>query len=333
MFNPIEQRDKARAFFVRAAKAEDAGEPLKSLEIATNEDSMQAVQASQVFGMIRVDDVSDEISVTTAGRMFAGLRLADAPDLGTDRVNELRGDMRESELMARYVEGKIAGAERLIKNGSDPEKMRWLTRVLIELANEIRQDFHVPTVLIFGRVIPYNQDNETGIKHAANLALFFSDVHERNRRAGWWTDLETGEPKKRSVGELFMLFITEIAEAYEAYVRNQSDDKLPHYPGLGVELGDLGIRLADFAGAAMGGYLVEYSGVRNPGDELFEEVLAIASRYEKIRKTPEAIGDPEQGQPLPPMDIPAMIDEKLAYNAKRADHKIENRLKDDGKKT
>jgi len=333
MFNPIEQRDKARAFFVRAAKTEDAGEPLKSLEIATDEDSIQAIQASQVFGMIRVDDVKDTISVTTAGRMFAGMRVADAPDLGTERVNEFKGDVRESELAARYVEQKIAGAERLIKNGSDPDQLRWLCRILAELVNEFRQGFHIPLVMISGRVVPYNEDNDTGIKHASNLALFFSDVHERNRRAGWWTDLETGEPKKRNVGELLMLFVTEIVEAYTAYIENAPDDKLPAYPGLGVEIGDLAIRMADFAGAAMGGYLVEYSGVRNPGEDLFEEIIEIALRYEKIRKTPEAVGEDERGQHIPPMDIPAMIDDKLAYNAKRADHKIENRLEADGKKT
>lgn len=333
MFNPIEQRDKARAFFVRAAKAEDAGEPLKSLEVATNEDSMQALQASQVFGMIRVDDTSDEISVTVSGRMFAGMKVSDTPDLGTEKVRELRGDTRESELAARYVEYKIAGAERLIKQGSDPDRLRWLTRVFVELANEFRQDFHIPEIIEAGRIVPYNDDNDTGVKHASGLASFFADVHERNRRAGWWTDLDTGEPKLRNVGELLMLFVTEIWEAYEAYVEGSPDDKLPDYPGLGVELGDLAIRLADFAGAAMGGHLPAYSGAANPGERLLHEVGRIAERYEAIRKTPQAMGNPETGQPMPPMDIAIMIDAKLAFNAKRADHKIENRLKDDGKKT
>lgn len=333
MFNPTQMRDRYRAFLVRAAKAEDANEPLKSLDIAAADGGIEPINNLQAFGMIHVDDTEDTISVTTAGRMFAGLRVGDTPDLGTERINELKGDLRESELAARYVEGKIAGAERLIKNGSDPDQLRWLARVLAELANELRQDYHVPTILISGRVVPYNEDNETGIKHAPNMALFFSDVHERNRRAGWWTDLETGEAKKRNVGELLMLFVTEIVEAYVAYIENAQDDKLTDYPGLGVEIGDLAIRLADFAGAAMGGHLVAYSGVRNPGEELFEQVVEIALRYEKIRKTPDAIGELERGEPLPAMDIPAMIDAKLAFNAKRADHKIENRLKADGKKT
>jgi hypothetical protein len=33
------------------------------------------------------------------------------------------------------------------------------------------------------------------------------------------------------------------------------------------------------------------------------------------------------------MDIALMTDEKLAFNAVREDHKIENRLKEDGKRT
>jgi hypothetical protein len=45
------------------------------------------------------------------------------------------------------------------------------------------------------------------------------------------------------------------------------------------------------------------------------------------------VGDPEKGAFLPPMDVGEMIDAKLAFNASREDHKVENRLKADGKKT
>lgn len=34
-----------------------------------------------------------------------------------------------------------------------------------------------------------------------------------------------------------------------------------------------------------------------------------------------------------PMDVAVMVDAKLAFNATREDHKIENRLKEDGKRT
>jgi len=175
---------------------------------------------------------------------------------------------------------------------------------------------------------------EQPIDVARALREFYVDCHARNVKAGWWNDLSNGEPKKRSVGELFMLFVTEIAEAYDAYARgNIADDKLPQYPGLGVEIADLQIRLGDFCGALLAGSIVEHSGTFNPGDEMFKEVAAIAARYEAIRKTPEAKGATEMGEPLEPMDVAVMVIDKLAFNAQRADHKPENRMKEGGKQT
>lgn len=167
----------------------------------------------------------------------------------------------------------------------------------------------------------------------AGLAKFYDDVHAANVRAGWWTDIETGLPKKRNVGEMFALIVTELAEAFRAYVNGDLDDKLPLFPGLGVELGDVQIRLADFMGALRAGRIVEHSNTYNPGENHFFSMSEIANGYEAIRKTPDAVGDAETGAYLPVMDPVVMIAEKLAFNAKREDHKIENRLKDDGKRT
>ena len=75
------------------------------------------------------------------------------------------------------------------------------------------------------------------------------------------------------------------------------------------------------------------SGAPNPGAEMFQEIVQIANRYESIRKTPHAKGEPETGNFLPPMDVAVMVDAKLAFNAKREDHKIENRMKPGGKLT
>lgn len=169
---------------------------------------------------------------------------------------------------------------------------------------------------------------------AQSLTAFYEDVHARNVKAGWWTNIDTGEPLKRNVGEMFMLMVTELAEAYEAYVLSLQDDKLPQHHGLGVELGDLEIRIADFAGGLMAGKVVEYDpGSHNPGASMFMEVVEIAKRYEAIRKTPAAKGDTECGEFIAPQHVPTMIVDKLAFNATRADHKIENRLKADGKRT
>lgn len=100
---------------------------------------------------------------------------------------------------------------------------------------------------------------------------------------GWWTDIQTGLPKDRNDGEMFMLMVSEIGEAMEGHRKNKMDEHLPHRKSAEVELADLFIRAADYCG----------------------------------------------GRGL---DLAGAIVEKLAYNAQRADHKIENRLLDDGKK-
>lgn len=258
----------------------------------------------------------------------------EAARIDTPKIAEVTGNISETELAARYMEAKALGARAFAERIPRlTEAYDIVAQAFTAAAGDFRTGLHLPTVMIEGRVIRYNEDNSTGIKHADALRTFFTDVHQRNVRAGWWHDLYTGEPKKRSVGELFMLFVTEIAEAYLAWVENANDDKLTHHPGIGVELGDLGIRFADFCGALAEGKIVMDSSVRNPGDAMFKEVVEIALRYEAIRKTPEALGDPEAGEFIPAMDVAIMIDEKLAFNASREDHKIENRLADGGKKT
>lgn len=171
-------------------------------------------------------------------------------------------------------------------------------------------------------------------QHAASLRAFYADVHARNVKAGWWTNIDTGEPLKRSVGEMFMLFVTELAEAYEAYLTGDHDDKLPQYPGLGVELGDLEIRLADFCGGLAAGRVIAHDpDVSNPGASMFAEIVKIAKQYEAIRKTPAAKGDAEIGDFLEPQDVAVMVVDKMTFNATRADHQIANRLLADGKRT
>ena len=101
--------------------------------------------------------------------------------------------------------------------------------------------------------------------------------------AGWWTDINTGQPLDRNVGELLCLIHSEISEAMEGHRKSLMDDKLPHRPMIEVELADAVIRIADLAG--------------------------------KLN-----------------LDVGGAIAEKMAFNAIRPDHKIENRVKADGKK-
>lgn len=72
-------------------------------------------------------------------------------------------------------------------------------------------------------------------------------VHLRNMK--WWQNPETKEPIQRNVGELLMLSVSELAEGMEAHRKGLNDDKLPHRPGLEVEIADCIIRLMDLSGA------------------------------------------------------------------------------------
>jgi hypothetical protein len=115
------------------------------------------------------------------------------------------------------------------------------------------------------------------------LDFFCYRIHAGNVRAGWWTDLETGEPKDRNFGELIALVHSEISEGLEGHRKNLMDNHLPQYPMWWVEMADAFIRIADMCGA----------------DEV-------------------PLGE--------------VVQAKLAYNAQRKDHKIENRRADGGVK-
>jgi hypothetical protein len=70
-------------------------------------------------------------------------------------------------------------------------------------------------------------------------------VHKRNKK--WWTNIETGEPIIRNVGELLMLSVSELSEAMEGHRKNLMDDKLTNRPMFEVEIADCMIRLMDLS--------------------------------------------------------------------------------------
>jgi len=108
-------------------------------------------------------------------------------------------------------------------------------------------------------------------------------INESCVDAGWYSDLETGEPIKRNFGEVISLMHSELSEALEGWRKNLTDDHLPNRKNVEVELADCVIRIFDTAHA--------------------------------------------EG-----LDIGGAMAEKFAYNQTRADHKLENRKKEGGKK-
>lgn len=83
------------------------------------------------------------------------------------------------------------------------------------------------------------------------ITALADEIHADNVRAGWWTDLKTGEDLhgKRNVGELLCLIHSEVSEAMEGHRKRLMDDKLHHRPMLRAELIDAMIRIFDLLGS------------------------------------------------------------------------------------
>lgn len=195
------------------------------------------------------------------------------------------------------------------------------------------------------------------------IRLLTDEIHAANRAAGWWTDLQTGEPLERNVGEVLMLITSELAEAWTGARGYKMDDHLPQYPMLAVELADTLIRIFDTAGGF--GYRLDEAAVevlRNRA--MFEDrlppahptislslldiICMVASAMEGHRKDRADERLPQfkaievelacvvlriMAWPAPiGRDLPAVVAAKRAYNAQRADHKPENRRAAGGKR-
>lgn len=165
--------------------------------------------------------------------------------------------------------------------------------------------------------------------------------HEASVRGGWWHDILTGEPLERNKGELLSLVHTEISEAYVATVLDRMDDKLPHRQGGEVELADTAIRLADYAGGHNYSVEVVAPGMGAIGNDRWAYLhLTVSEIVEAERKgqtfkaescLSTAWASVFGVAAVHNFNVLAAIEEKMAYNATRADHKPENRAKPDGK--
>jgi len=169
-----------------------------------------------------------------------------------------------------------------------------------------------------------------------NLNVLAKGVHDLN--SAWWHDIHTGEPIERSLPELLMLVITELAEACEGVRKGIMDDKLPHRSAEEVEMADAYIRLLDLSG----GFkleLVEYFTDLNKGlaDRKLERIFAIVgvlcgATLDTSHRVSKALSLIESYCNDYSLALKPAMWEKIEYNLQRADHKPENRRMEGGKK-
>jgi len=159
---------------------------------------------------------------------------------------------------------------------------------------------------------------------------------------GWWTDLKTDRPLQRDWMEACLLIVTEIAEATEGLRKNLMDDKLPHRPMVEVELADAIIRLCDMAGGF--GFQIWLTDV---SEYIFPKVYSKTAKLMLMTRSVSSLSVCEEDlrkvfstQLIQfvfafckeyDYDIVGAIQEKHEFNKTRADHKLENRKKENGK--
>lgn len=188
------------------------------------------------------------------------------------------------------------------------------------------------------------------------LGALFAQINADNVKAGWWTNPITGAAMighditgariiTRDPLNMIALMHTEIWEASRAARNHEKDDHLPHLWGEEVEMADALIRAGDLAG----GWelpIPEFFSIdleaEDFGDfEWFHNQLAATTEAMRKKRLPEATEalskfvfgiihwcDISEDYA---MDLVAAVTEKRAYNAQRADHKLENRQKEGGK--
>lgn len=198
-------------------------------------------------------------------------------------------------------------------------------------------------------------------KDADYITKTARDVHTAAVQSGWWTDIKTGESTvgTRSYIEMCALISTELTEAFDGYRADSMDDKLPHRKQFEVELGDAFIRMGDTSmgcgvDLANGLNYLDNATVAGVDWDPFLEVHPcsmagylmtivgyISYSIEGHRKRDNYKRDINMAKAMVAImvlarntdcDLIGAVSEKMAYNAVRPDHKLENRLKADGKK-
>lgn len=183
------------------------------------------------------------------------------------------------------------------------------------------------------------------------------NIHNQNKEAGWWD-----EPV-RPDGTTIALIHSELSESYTGHSMCLYDEHLPHQMNWLVELADTAIRIYDFFGfkgwdVELALRFVRENGIQdleveteldNSYSSYISEMHAhVSNALEGLRKNLYVgVGDVEISVAAVELaavlellyavvrwgyDLPGVIYDKRKYNAKRADHKRENRAQAHGKK-
>lgn len=173
-------------------------------------------------------------------------------------------------------------------------------------------------------------------------------IHAENVERGWWAQ----GVQARNRGEILALVHSEISEAYEGLTCGLMDDHLPHRQMFEVELADATIRILDVAGAD--GFDLDavvpliftplHAGWRDLLLNIHADISRALEGYRKssmhkdlnIFRTAEveltrALLRIWFAAAIFDYDLPGAIEEKRAYNGRRADHQLEARQRVGGK--
>jgi hypothetical protein len=158
-----------------------------------------------------------------------------------------------------------------------------------------------------------------------NLNVLAKGVYELN--SDWWHDLYKWKPIERSLPDLLMLVITDLADACEGVCKGIMDDILPHRSAEEVAMADAYIRLLDLAGCFKL-ELVEYFTSRTPGlvDRKLERIFAIVgvlfgATLDTSHRVSKALSLIESYCNDYSLALKPAMWEKIEYNLQRDDHR------------
>ena len=117
---------------------EDA--PVKGIDLQPDE--LAVLTTLVTLGYAVRDEITDRLGLTTLGRTLLGLKPEGVPELPVT-VSEATGNIEERELVARYIERKVAGIDKALGHGDGQqyhEAYAICAIILTELAGEIRRE-------------------------------------------------------------------------------------------------------------------------------------------------------------------------------------------------